>query len=213
MRVFKLAVGPFEMNAYIVAEDEGKKCLLIDPGDEPERIVDIIEKHDLKPERIIITHAHIDHIRHLKAVQNRLHLPLYIHEDDLPLLENINEQALFFDLSTSGIPEVWDFLRDGQEVEVGSLHLKILHTPGHSPGSICLYGEGQIFVGDVLFKDSIGRTDLYGGNFEQLRQSIKGKLLSLPDETVVHPGHGEDTTIGREKQHNPFLKNIDELED
>ncbi len=212
MRIFKLAVGPFEMNTYIVAEDQGPHCFLIDPGDEPEHILQVLDTNGLIPDRIFITHAHIDHIRHLKALQKQLSLPLYMHEDDLPLLENIKEQALFFDLTTSGVPEVYDFVRDNDEIKLGTIRFKILHTPGHSPGSICLYGEGHLFVGDVLFKESIGRTDLYGGNFDQLKRSITQKLLTLPDETVVHPGHGEDTTIGQEKSHNPFLKNLDDLE-
>jgi glyoxylase-like metal-dependent hydrolase (beta-lactamase superfamily II) len=212
MRVYKLAVGPFEMNAYIVAEDEGKNCVLIDPGDEPGRIIEAIKNHQLEPERILLTHAHIDHIRYLKTIQDKLGLPLFMHEDDLPLLENINEQALFFDLTSSGVPHVDGFVRDNQEIEIGSMHLKVLHTPGHSPGGVCYYGDHHLFAGDVLFKESIGRTDLYGGNFNLLKESIKNKLLTLPDETVVHPGHGEDTTIGQEKRRNPFLTKIDELE-
>ncbi len=212
MRIFKLAVGPFEMNTYIVAEDQGPRCFLIDPGDEPEHILQVLDTNGLIPDRIIITHAHIDHIRYLKELQKQRNLPLYMHEDDLPLLENINEQALFFDLSTAGVPEVYDFVRDNDIIEIGTLRFKIFHTPGHSPGGICIYGDGHLFVGDVLFKDSIGRTDLYGGNYAQLKQSIKEKLLTLPDETVVHPGHGEDTTIGREKRFNPFLNNLDEVD-
>ncbi len=212
MHIYKLAVGPFEMNAYIVAEGTGGHCLLIDPGDEPERITEKIARHRLKPERILITHAHIDHIRHLKTIQEQLQVPLFMHEDDLPLLENINEQALFFDLNTSGVPEVHGFVRDNEEIAIGSLRIKIMHVPGHSPGGICLQADNHLFAGDVLFKESIGRTDLYGGNFEQLRNSIKEKLLTLPDETIVHPGHGDDTTIGHEKLRNPFLRDLDNPE-
>lgn len=208
MRIFKLAVGPFEMNSYIVAEDDGKASLLIDPGDEPERILQLIRQQNLTPERIVCTHTHIDHIRHLAAVKSILNIPLFIHENDLPLLEGLKDQALFFDLNTSPVPDVDGFLQDGDVFKTGEMEFKVLHTPGHSPGSICLYAQGHVFVGDVLFKNSIGRTDLYGGNYDQLIASIQKKLLTLPDETVVHPGHGEDTTIGAEKRNNPFLRNL-----
>ncbi len=209
MRIFKLAVGPFEMNSYIVAEDQSENCLLIDPGDEPDRIFAEMENKHLKPQRIVLTHAHIDHVRYLAAVKDALKIPVFIHENDLPLLEGLNEQALFFGLDTSPVPEVDGFLQNGDVFRIGKMEFKVLHTPGHSPGSICLYSMGHVFVGDVLFKESIGRADLYGGNLKQLIRSIKENLLTLPDETVVHPGHGKETTIGQEKSKNPFLQNLE----
>ncbi|NOX87390.1 MAG: MBL fold metallo-hydrolase [Calditrichaeota bacterium] len=208
MRIFKLVVGPFEMNSYIVAEDNGDKCFLIDPGDEPDKIIAEIEINKLLPTRIINTHNHIDHTRHLSVIKEHFNIPFYIHEDDLPLLETLKEQALFFGFEASPVPEVNGFVKDGETFQLGDLNFKILHTPGHSPGSICIYSDGHVFVGDVLFKESIGRTDLYGGDYKVLMTSIREKLLTLPDDTIVHSGHGPETTIGIEKQKNPFLQNI-----
>ncbi len=206
MRIIKVPVGPFEVNCYIVADPQTQQCFLIDPGDEPEKIIRLIEAEQLTPTRIINTHNHIDHARHLFRLKEHYQIPFFIHEDDLPLLESLKEQALFFGLDCSPVPEVDGFFEDGDVFSFAEKEVKILHTPGHSPGSISIYLDGHVFVGDVLFKDSIGRTDLYGGNFNVLIRSIKEKLLVLPEQTVVHSGHGPDSTIGEEKRHNPFLK-------
>ncbi|APF17474.1 beta-lactamase domain protein [Caldithrix abyssi DSM 13497] len=208
MRIIKIPVGPFEVNCYIVVDEESNRCFLIDPGDEPEKIIKAIEEHHLTPTRVINTHNHIDHARHLYEIKQQFKIPFYIHEADLPLLEALKEQALFFGLNCSSVPEVDGFLEDGEEFEFGNQSVKILHTPGHSPGSVSVYLDGHVFVGDVLFKGSIGRTDLYGGNYNVLLESIKNKLLTLPEATVVHAGHGEDTTIGDEKRNNPFLRTM-----
>jgi len=205
MRIHQIPVGPFEMNAYIVAEENSPKCLLIDPGDEPDKLIEFIENHHLQPQLIVNTHNHIDHARRVSEIQKHYTLPFYIHEDDLPLLESIKNQGLLFGLDTSALPEVTGYLKHDETLKLVRENFLILHTPGHSPGSICLYTPGHVFVGDVLFKDSIGRTDLYGGNFKILLKSINEKLFTLPDETIVYSGHGPTTTIGREKKHNPFL--------
>jgi glyoxylase-like metal-dependent hydrolase (beta-lactamase superfamily II) len=194
------------MNSYIVRAGNSEKCILIDPGDDLNRIEAVIDEESLIPERIFNTHNHIDHARRVSLIQKKYDLPFYICQEDLPLLESIKDQALLFGLDVSPIPKVTKFVKDGDVFTLGEETFRILQTPGHSPGSICLYFEGHIFVGDVLFKDSIGRTDLYGGNYKQLLQSIEEKLLVLPDDTIVYPGHGPETTIGREKQFNPFLK-------
>jgi glyoxylase-like metal-dependent hydrolase (beta-lactamase superfamily II) len=206
MRVFKIPVGPFEMNSYIIAPDSENVALLIDPGDEPERILQVVKEEALTPTKIVCTHAHIDHIRYLSSIKDVLKVPLYLHEDDLPLLEGMKDQALIFGLDSAPVPEVDGFLNDEDVFAIGDLEVKVLHTPGHSPGSLCFYSDGHLFAGDVLFKESIGRTDLYGGNFDRLIQSIRQKLFTLPDETIVHPGHGDDTTIAHEKAKNPFLR-------
>ncbi len=208
MRIVKLPVGPFEVNCFIIADEQTGECILIDPGDEPQKIIDTIEQNKLKPTKIINTHNHIDHIRHLSQVKDYFKIPFLIHEDDLPLVESLKEQALFFGMDSSDVPEVDQFLNDGDKIKFNQHEIKVLHTPGHSPGSISLYFPNDVFVGDVLFKESVGRTDLYGGNFQTLMESISKKLLTLPDETTVHSGHGPDTTIGYEKQHNPFLKDF-----
>jgi len=209
MRVFRIPVGPFEVNCYIVADQQNAQCILIDPGDEPKKIIEFVESQKLKPKKIINTHNHIDHVRHLFQVKEYFDIPFFIHEYDLPLLESLKEQVLFLGMDCSPIPEVDGFLKDGDTFEMDSQLVRILHTPGHSPGSISIYFKKNVFVGDVLFKESIGRTDLYGGNYQVLMDSIKNKLLTLPDETVVHSGHGPETTIGYEKRRNPFLKDLE----
>ena len=205
MRVITISVGPFEMNCYVVAEDNHPECIIIDPGDEPCKIIKTIDQAKLKPVKIINTHNHIDHARRVSDIQKHFDIPFFICEDDQPLLESLQEQGLLFGFDASAIPEIKDYLKDGDTFKLVEKTFRILHTPGHSPGSISIYTEGHIFVGDVLFKDSIGRTDLYGGDYNILIKSIREKLLVLPDDTIVYSGHGPATTIGREKKYNPFL--------
>lgn len=205
MRIIQIIVGPFEMNSYIIAEQDHPECIIIDPGDEPEKIIQSIESQHLTPVRIINTHNHIDHLRHVSKVQNYFNLPFYICAEDLPLYQSIKQQGLFFGLVSSDPPQIAGFLKDGDSFKLNAEFFYIYHTPGHSPGSICIYTKGHVFVGDVLFKDSIGRTDLLGGNYELLMKSIRDKLLTLPDDTIIYPGHGPTSTIGREKQFNPFI--------
>ncbi|MEJ2543188.1 MAG: MBL fold metallo-hydrolase [Calditrichaceae bacterium] len=205
MRVFEVVVGPFEMNSYIIAEDNHPECIIIDPGDEPDEIIKTIDENKLKPVKIINTHNHIDHARRVSIVQKHYDIPFLICEDDLPLLESIQDQGVIFGLDASEVPEVSSFLKDGDRFKLVDEDFLILQTPGHSPGSISIYTEGHVFVGDVLFRDSIGRTDLYGGNYETLMKSIREKLMTLPDNTKVYSGHGPTTTIGREREFNPFI--------
>jgi glyoxylase-like metal-dependent hydrolase (beta-lactamase superfamily II) len=206
MRIYTVPVGPFEMNCYLVADDHNPQCLVIDPGDETQRLIDIIEQNNLKPERIINTHNHVDHLLRVAEFKKHYKISFHICEKDLPLLESLQEQALLFGLDETEIPVVDSFVKDGDQFNLGDLNYSICETPGHSPGSICILFPGHVFVGDVLFQDSIGRTDLYQGDYNQLIRSIKEKLLVLPDETIVYPGHGPTTTIGQEKRYNPFLK-------
>lgn len=205
MRIFSTIVGPFEMNSYLIAEDDHPQCLIIDPGDEPDQIIKKIDQNKLKPVKIINTHNHIDHARRASVIQKHYKIPFEICEADVPLLESIKDQGVIFGLDASETPEVSGFLKDGDRFKLVEKEFFILHTPGHSPGSISIYTEGYVFVGDVLFKDSIGRTDLYGGNYDILMTSIREKLMTLPDDTIVYSGHGPETTIGREKKYNPFI--------
>lgn len=205
IQVEQIPVGPFEMNCYVVSAKGQKECLIIDPGDEPQKIISYIENQGLQPERILMTHCHIDHVRKASDIQSKYNLALYCGEADLPLLEGMNEQAALFGMEKTVLPRVDGFYSDGQTISIGNLNGTLLHTPGHSPGSFCLHIQDHLFVGDVLFFDSIGRTDLYGGSYSQLIQSIQDKLLVLAEDTIVYPGHGPSTTIGREKKHNPFL--------
>ena len=202
-----LTVGPFAMNAYILWCDKTLASILIDPGDEADLILQTVAALKVKPERIVLTHAHIDHVWHAKEVQESLQLPLFMHRDDLPLLERLPHQAQMFGFPPPAPPRVDGFLAEGDKVRFGDVQMNILHAPGHSPGSIVLYGEDIAVDGDVLFQGSIGRTDLPSGSHETLMQSIRQKLMTLPDHTRVLPGHGEETTIGIERRENPFLQN------
>ena len=201
-----LTVGPFVMNAYILWCSKTLASVLIDPGDEAERILQTVADLKVKPERIVLTHAHIDHVWHAKEVQEKLQLPLFMHRDDLPLLERLPYQAQMFGFPPPAPPRVDGFLTEGDEVSFGEVQMKILHAPGHSPGSIVLYGDDTAVDGDVLFQGSIGRTDLPSGSHEILLHSIHQKLMTLPDHTRVLPGHGDETTIGIERRSNPFLQ-------
>lgn len=200
-----LTVGPFAMNAYILWCSKTLASVLIDPGDEAELILQTVAELKVKPERIVLTHAHIDHVWHAKEVQEKLQLPLFMHRDDLPLLERLPYQAQMFGFPPPAAPRVDGFLIEGDEVSFGEVKMKILHAPGHSPGSIVLYGDDTAVDGDVLFQGSIGRTDLPSGSHETLLRSIHQKLMTLPDHVRVLPGHGDETTIGMERKSNPFL--------
>jgi len=201
-----LPVGPFAMNAHILWCSRTQAGILIDPGDEVDLILQTIMALKVKPARIVLTHAHLDHVFYAKEVQKRLMLPLFMHRDDEPLLERLPYQAQMFGLPTPEPPRVDGYLAEGDEVSFGEVTLKILHVPGHSPGSIMLYGEDTAVVGDVLFQGSIGRTDLPFGSYETLMNSIRQKLMTLPDRVRVLPGHGSETTIGFERRSNPFLQ-------
>ena len=206
MVIKQITVGPFQMNVYIIHKQDSNECLLIDPSDELNRIYDYIDQNNLKPIAIVNTHAHIDHIRFTKNIQDKFDLPFYLAKEELPLLDNLKEQGAMFGIDTAAPPKVTDNLEECESLSVGSFSFKVLHAPGHSPGSMCFLFEKDVIAGDVLFYDSIGRTDLYMGNYDLLIQSIKTKLLTLPDEVRVYPGHGPQTTIGRERETNPFLQ-------
>jgi len=204
MIIKKLVVGPLEENCYIVGDESTKQAIVIDPGDEPDRIIEMLRDNGLKVSNIICTHAHFDHIGAVGDIKRTTGANVLIHRGDIGLYENAKGQAAFWGYELDDIPQPDGFLDEGQEVRVGQLTFKILHTPGHSPGGICLYGEGVVFTGDTLFYGSVGRTDLYGGDIAKLKESFK-RLLSLPEDTVVLSGHGPETTIGREKRENFFI--------
>ena len=207
LNIETITVGPFGMNSYLVSDPVTSEAIFIDPGTETKRLIEKVEGQQLKLKYIAITHCHIDHIADSIVIQEHFNMPLYIHEEELPLLESLPEQALRLGLSFTGIPKTVIFIKDGDSMTIGKYKAKILHTPGHSPGGISLLFDGHIFVGDLLFKDSIGRSDLYRGNIHELLNSIKTKVLILDDKTKVYPGHGPVTTVGRERKKNPFLQN------
>ncbi|HMB16051.1 MAG TPA: MBL fold metallo-hydrolase [Pelovirga sp.] len=205
MIITSLPTGPLEVNCYLVGCKNTGKAAVIDPGGDVDSILELLWQHDLTLAMVINTHGHFDHIGANQALLEKTGCELLIHEDDAPLLQRAAEHAALFGLSTSRSPEPTRLLKDGDTIELGDLRFKVIHTPGHSPGGICLHIEDCLFVGDTLFNGSIGRTDLPGGNHQQLINNIKTKLLCLADETKVYPGHGPATTIGEEKRHNPFL--------
>lgn len=206
MIVKTLPVGLTQANCYILGCEKTQTGAVIDPGAEGERILEEVEDSGLKISHVLLTHAHFDHIGAADQVVKATGAPLAIHPDDLPLL-NMAGGATLFGLPAPPIPEPGIRLEAGQEIAVGELTLRVLHTPGHSPGHVSFYEaeQGAVFDGDVLFAQGIGRHDLPGGDLETLMRSIKQGLLALPDQTIVYSGHGPQTTIGRERSSNPWL--------
>jgi hydroxyacylglutathione hydrolase len=201
-----LPVGLTQANCYIVGCEKTKLGAIIDPGDEGKRILEAVDDSGLKITHVLLTHAHFDHIGAADEVVKATGARLALHPQDLPLL-NAGGGATFFGLPSPPIPDASLQLEADQEIAVGELTLRVLHTPGHSPGHVTFYepNQGVIFDGDVLFAQGIGRADLPGGSYETLMRSIQGSLMTLPDETVVYSGHGPATTIGRERVMNPWL--------
>jgi hydroxyacylglutathione hydrolase len=199
-------VGMTQANCYIVGCENTKLGAVIDPGDEGERILEAIRESGLKITHVLLTHAHFDHMGAADEVMQATGAPLALHPDDLPLL-NAGGGAIFFGLPSAPVPEATIHLAADQEIAVGDLTLRVLLTPGHTPGHVTFYepDEGAIFDGDVLFAQGIGRSDLPGGSHETLMRSIHSALMTLPDETLVYSGHGPETTIGRERTANPWL--------
>jgi glyoxylase-like metal-dependent hydrolase (beta-lactamase superfamily II) len=203
-----LVNGPFMENCFIVGDAETREGLLIDPGDEGERIMAALQRLELTPTVIFGTHAHIDHVAAVAQLKESLGVPFALHLDERSGLERMPMQAAVFGLPQRPVPEVDRELAHGDSVKLGSLEGRVLLTPGHSAGGCCLYFEDQgvVFAGDTLFAGSIGRTDLPGGSMQTLLTSINEQLLSLPDSVVVYCGHGPATTIGAERRANPFLQ-------
>jgi glyoxylase-like metal-dependent hydrolase (beta-lactamase superfamily II) len=204
-----LVVGLFQCNCSIIGCEETREAIVIDPGDDPERILEVLERHRLTVKSILHTHAHFDHIGGTKPLAEVTGARVFLHPEDLFLYEKVGLQASYFGLRPPEVGPVDEFLSDEGEVAAGGLRAKVLHTPGHTPGSVCFHlneGTGIIFTGDTLFRDSIGRTDLWGGSHPMIMQSIHERLLTLDENTVVYPGHGPATTIGREREKNPFLR-------
>jgi hydroxyacylglutathione hydrolase len=211
MQIFSAAAPPFFKNGYVVSSDATRDAILIDPGDEVNELVDVIRRENLKVSAILLTHAHLDHISGVAQAKSALHVPVWLHHDDLFLYETAVQQGMMFGIHTERPPAVDHFYVAGQPFAFGDCIVDILHTPGHCPGGVCLAighrdeKTRELFVGDTLFSGSIGRTDLPGGDAETLYKSIRTVLFAFPDETVVHSGHGPDTTIGVERRTNPFV--------
>lgn len=207
MLVEMLTVGPFQENCYIIGDEASGTGALIDPGDEAARIALTVERTGLEIARIIVTHAHIDHVGAVAPLADEYLCPVLMHEEAEAMLKVVPQQAIMMGLRFDRIPHVDRHVGDEEVLEVGSSRLRSLYTPGHAPGHLAFYieEEGVVFSGDAIFAGSIGRTDLPGGSMEILLQSISERLLTLPDETRVLSGHGPETTIGQERASNPFL--------
>ena len=205
MKVVQIPNGRFVQNCYLVA-DEGKgECAVIDPGEDTALIGRTLADVHLRPVAIWLTHAHIDHVLGVRELKRVTGAPVYLHPADRPLYDRVADQAVAFGMPAGPLPPPDRDFAHGDVVRVGDLKFGVRHTPGHSPGSVSLVGSDAVFVGDVLFQGSIGRSDLPGGDLDTLLQTIRRELLSLPDDTIVYSGHGAQTTVGRERGANPFL--------
>jgi len=207
MNWIRIPLGPLQTNAYILTNEQNE-CLIFDPGSEGEKLVTKIEELKLKPLAILLTHAHFDHIGAVDIVREHFQVPVYIHENEKEWLKDpaLNGSQFFMSQMITA-KEADEIIKNEMSLTIGSFQFEVYETPGHSPGSISFYCEkaGAVFSGDALFKGSIGRTDLPGGNHQELLQSIHAKLLTLPEDTVVLSGHGPETTIIEEMETNPFL--------
>ena len=218
-----LPVGWLQCNCSIVGDPETREALVLDPGDDVDRVLEALARHSLTVRLIVSTHAHIDHVGGLRKLHEVTGAPVLMHGDDLGLYRHLDAQAAWLGVPPPATAQIDQVLKEGDTLRWGRFAASVLHTPGHTPGSVSLYlppdagklvappvisgaDEGKLFAGDTLFAGSIGRTDLWGGSMPQILRSIHEKLLVLPDETLVYPGHGSSTTIGDERSANPFLQ-------
>ena len=206
MQIEVILVGPFRQNARVLVCEKTNEAVLMDPGDDALLLAKKIQDMGVKIQYILATHAHIDHIGAVATLQKKFSWPFYIHKGDEILVQSLPVQAAKYEITGVEVPHIDHYIEDGQTFVFGNCEGKAIHTPGHSPGGVSfLFGE-DVFVGDVLFSNSIGRTDLPGGSFSVLQKSIKDRLYTLPGNTRVHPGHGDSTTIEYEKANNPFVR-------
>lgn len=205
-----LPVGMLECNCSIYGDEQTREAIVVDPGDNVDTILAVLKRHGLKVTAIVVTHGHIDHVAGAQALRRATGAPVYMNAADQEQLDQLDWQASWLGMPPPERVEVDSELKDGDRLTVGPVELTVLHTPGHTQGSCCLWipAEQKLIAGDTLFRDSIGRTDLPGGDSRRILASIKEKLLGLPEETRVYPGHGEETTIGREKELNYFLRGL-----
>ena len=200
-------MGPLQCNCSVLGDEQSKEAMVINPGDQIEEVLAIVQRHGLRVKQIVITHAHIDHIGGAAKLKRVTGAPVLLNVNDQALLEMLDVQATWLGMQPPERTTIDSSLTTGDQVRAGNLVAEVLHTPGHTEGSICLYfaPEKKLIAGDTLFAGSIGRTDLPGGSFKKIMESLNGPVMALPDETIVVPGHGPLTTIGVERETNPFL--------
>jgi glyoxylase-like metal-dependent hydrolase (beta-lactamase superfamily II) len=206
MKCEMVVVGALETNCYLVYCEETLECAVVDPGADPEKIIHKISELGLKPVILINTHGHVDHVGANKDIKKKYDIPLCIHSLDNKMLDNILASAMGLFLGAKKSPKPDRYLEEGETIPIGHFFLKVIHTPGHSPGSISLSGDGFLLSGDLLFCGGVGRTDLPGGSWSVLEDSIRNRIFNFPDDTVVLPGHGPATSVGQEKMANPFIR-------
>jgi hydroxyacylglutathione hydrolase len=204
------AVGMLQANCSVLGDEATRQAMIVDPGDEPDRILDVVARHSLTVTSIVLTHAHIDHIGAAAQLQQATGAKVSMHAADRQLQAMLAVQAGWIGVPTPDAANIDVPIDDGDKLSIGAIEVVVLHTPGHSPGGVCLWlpSERKVICGDTLFRDGVGRSDLPGGDGGQLLESIYRQLLSLPEDTEVYPGHGSPTTIGREKRLNPFLQDL-----
>lgn len=208
MLIRNITVGPLQANCFIIGDETSRQAIVIDPGDEPDLIMDVINENRLEVSYIVCTHGHFDHVGAVSDIKEKTGAKVIIHKDEIEIYHAARDMAAFWGYEIEKLPDPDMLVEDADMIKVGNMSFTILHTPGHSPGGICLYGEGIVVTGDTLFAGSVGRTDFYGGDMNKLRDSFK-RLMSLPEETKVLPGHGPDSTIGEEKRGNPFVSDFE----
>jgi hydroxyacylglutathione hydrolase len=207
IKIHTLVVGQLQTNCYVL--QSGHNAIVVDPGDEPKRILLFLKDLTVKTTKIVATHTHFDHVLGVNDIRTELKIPFVIHHDDLSMLESMQSRVRqIMGFTVPPPPKVDGFVKDGETISFGDTEVKVIHTPGHSPGSVSLVGDGFVLTGDALFNQSIGRTDLPGGDFDTLVDSIKNRLFRLDDEIIVYPGHGPETSIGDEKLANPFVGQV-----
>lgn len=205
-----LPVGLLQCNCSIFGDEQTRDAIVIDPGDDVDQIMAILNRHQLRVKAIVITHGHIDHVMGANRLRKLSGAPVYMNENDAMLIDHLAMQAAWLGMDTPERPEIDTNAADGTVLTLNAARFEVLHTPGHTPGSSSVWipSENKLVAGDTLFRDSVGRTDLPGGDHRRLLLSIKTRLLELPDEAEVTPGHGPKTTIGRERELNPFLRQL-----
>ncbi len=203
MKVKTFELGPLQTNTYVLWDEDTREAIVVDPADEPDTILGFLKDNNLTLKYIFLTHAHFDHVGAVPEIKEATKVPLLLHKEELYIYEAARDMAAFWGFDIDPLPEVDRPLEEGFTLSLGEKQFQVIHTPGHSPGSICLYGSGMVFTGDTIFAGSVGRTDFEGGDINKLRESFR-RLMKLPDETQVFPGHGPSTTIVIERDHNPF---------